>query len=304
MPQPLPLTEQQNPDSHFLEQRSVPELVNLMNQQDQQVLKAVAQAQGAITACIEQVVKCLQAGGRLFYLGAGTSGRLGVLDASECPPTFRTPPEQVQGIMAGGEAALSRSVEGAEDIETDAERDLALRGLCAQDVVVGIAASGHTPYVRAGLCYAKGQGCQTALIACNAIPTDDPAVDTFILLLVGPEIISGSTRLKAGTATKMVLNMISTISMIQLGKVYDNWMVDLQISNQKLQARAQRMITEITELPPQEASELLSRAQGEVKTALLMHHQRLGYAEAHQRLAAVNGHLRQALEQQPGSTHV
>lgn len=293
----LPLTEQQNPSSHGLDQLPVEDIVALMNREDLRVLQAVDLAKPAISATIHRVVKALKANGRLFYLGAGTSGRLGVLDASECPPTFRTEPERVQGLIAGGPEALQHAIEGAEDDADAAEADLRTRGLTASDMVIGIAASGHTPYVRGGLRFAHALGCQTALIACNLIPTDDAAVDEYILLPVGPEIVSGSTRLKAGTATKLALNMISTVSMIQLGKVYDNLMVDLRISNAKLQQRARRMIRQLTGLGDAEADTLLKAAHGEVKTALLMQMAQLDYAAAQESLQTAEGNLRTALEQ-------
>ena len=291
----LPLTEQQNPRTHHLDRQSVAELVALMHGEDQAAFQAVGQAQAAITATIEQVVAALRQGGRLFYTGAGTSGRLGVLDASECPPTFRSPPEMVQGLIAGGTPALTHAVEGAEDDPEAGVADLRARGLGPLDTVVGIAASGSTPYVRAGLRYAKSLGCSTALLACNPLDQDDPAIDVYLILPVGPELVTGSTRLKAGTATKLALNMISTISMIQLGKVYDNLMVDLQISNQKLQKRARRMLGQLTGVDEAVADQLLQAAQGEVKTALMMHATGVDYAQAHQLLDASEGHLHRAL---------
>lgn len=296
----LPLTEQQNPRTHHLDRQSVAELVALMHQEDQAAFDAVGLAQPAIAAAIEQVVAALRRGGRLFYTGAGTSGRLGVLDASECPPTFRSDPDMVQGLIAGGTRALTHAVEGAEDSAEAGVADLQARGLGPLDTVVGIAASGSTPYVRAGLRYAKSLGCATALMACNPIEQDDAAIDVYIILPVGPELVTGSTRLKAGTATKLALNMISTISMIQLGKVYDNLMVDLQISNQKLQKRARRMLAQLTGVDATEADHLLQAAQGEVKTALLMHATGVDYARAHQLLAATGGHLHAALTNYQG----
>ncbi|PKL79208.1 MAG: N-acetylmuramic acid 6-phosphate etherase [Candidatus Melainabacteria bacterium HGW-Melainabacteria-1] len=295
--QSLPLTEQQNPRSRGLDQLPVEEIVDLMHQEDYEVLKAVALAKPAIAATVRRIVTAFEQGGRLFYLGAGTSGRLGVLDATECPPTYRADPEMVQGLIAGGRKALEQAVEGAEDSTTSPIEDLTERQLRPNDIVVGIAASGHTPYVRAGLRHAKSIGCQTALIACNQIPSDDSAIDEYILMPVGPEIVSGSTRLKAGTATKLALNMLSTISMVQLGKVYDNLMVDMQISNQKLQLRAQRIVSQLTGLSADAADTLLAAARGEVKTALMMHKGGLDYDEANLHLSQAKGHLRRALEQ-------
>ncbi len=293
--QQLPLTEQQNPQTRNLDTLSVAEVVQRMHQEDYAVLRAIEQAQPDIVATIERTAVSLKQGGRLIYIGAGTSGRLGILDAVECPPTFSAPPELVQALIAGGEAAVGKAVEGAEDSETGAIADLDRLGVGPLDMVVGIAASGTTPYVRAGLRHAKQQGAQTALIACNPIPRDDQAVDEFIVLPVGPEVLSGSTRLKSGTATKLVLNMISTVTMVQLGKVYDNLMVDMHISNQKLQKRAERIVCQLTGVSSEVATEVLARAQGEVKTALLMQLRGLEPEAARAALAAAQGHLRQAL---------
>ena len=292
----LPLTEQQNPRSLGLDQMSVTDIVSLMHEEDYEALKAFSHAKPAIAATVERIVASFKQGGRLFYIGAGTSGRLGVLDATECPPTYRADPEMVQGIIAGGREALEKAVEGAEDSQSAVIDDLQTRNLNQKDIVVGIAASGNTPYVRSGLRYAKSLGCQTALIACNLIPTDDSAVDEYILMPVGPEIVSGSTRLKAGTATKLALNMLSTISMIQMGKVFDNLMVDMQISNQKLQLRAQRMIQQLTDLDTDQAKNLLEAARGEVKTALMMHKSQSNYEQAKEYLTQADGKLRLALQ--------
>lgn len=292
----LPLTEQAHPHSHQLEQQSILQLIRLMQQDQYAVLEALSQAEFAIAETITAAVKALNQGGRLIYIGAGTSGRLGVLDASECPPTFRTDPKQVQGVIAGGEVALVQAVEGAEDNEQLAIDDLSQRQLSAKDLVIGIAASGQTPYVRAGLRFAHAQGADTALLACTPLSQEDPAIQHWVLLLTGPEILSGSTRLKAGTVTKIVLNMISTISMIQLGKVYDHYMIDLQINNHKLEQRAHRMLQELTSLPLEAVKPLLASARGEVKTALLMHFQAIDYPEAKQRLAKVSGHFYKALQ--------
>lgn len=291
----LPLTEQRNPDSQHLDQMSIGEMIQLMNQEDLKVTQAVGQAKPAIEACIQDVVNCFESGGRLFYIGAGTSGRLGVLDASECPPTFSVSPELVQGVIAGGLNALHKAAEGAEDREEQSHEDLKAKGFGPRDFLVGIASSGTTPYVREALRYAKSLQAKTALLACTEIPQNDPAIDHYLLLLVGPEIVTGSTRMKAGTATKMVLNMISTISMVRLGKVYGNLMVDVTISNQKLVRRALRMVQELTGLDDEKAQILLDNAQGQVKTAVLMHLKELNYEEASHQLKRSNGFLRQAL---------
>lgn len=292
----LPLTEQRNPSSQHLDQMSIGEMIQLMNEEDIKVTEAVGQAKPAIEACIEDVVQCFKSGGRLFYIGAGTSGRLGVLDASECPPTFSVSPELVQGVIAGGLKALHKAAEGAEDRAEQSHEDLKEKGFGPQDFLVGIASSGTTPYVREALRYARSLQAKTALLACTDVPQDDPAIDHYLLLLVGPEIVTGSTRMKAGTATKMVLNMISTISMVRLGKVYGNLMVDVTISNQKLVRRALRMVQDLTGLEEEKAQSLLNEAQGQVKTAVLMHLKDLNFEQATRELTLSNGFLRQALQ--------
>lgn len=291
----LPLTEQPNPQSSLLDCLSIEELITLMRQEDQRMLAAFDSIQETLAAVIRTTVTCLQQGGRLIYMGAGTSGRLGVLDAVECPPTFRTPPGQVIALIAGGRQALETAVEGAEDNEMAAIQDLMKLAPNAKDMVIGIAASGSTPYVRAGLRQAHACGAHTTLIACTDLPTNDQSIEYYLLLKTGPEILTGSTRLKAGTATKLVLNMISTITMVQLGKVYGNYMVDLHISNQKLQQRALRILKELTNLSETEAWQLLQNANGEVKTALLMHLGRLDAEQARKKLAQHQGYLRAAL---------
>lgn len=300
MQQPLPLTEQTNPESVGLDHLPLSAAVQLMNREDLKVVEAVAQAEPEIVATIQDIIHSFEQGGRLIYIGAGTSGRLGVLDASECPPTFGTAPEQVQGIIAGGLSALHQAAEGAEDVESQAEQDL--DHLEPEDVLVGIAASGSTPYVRSGLRFAKAKGCATALITCNPIESD-PAIDHVMTLLVGPEVLTGSTRLKAGTATKMVLNMLTTLSLAQTGKVYDQYMVDLKVSNQKLQKRALRMVQELAEVDANRAKALLEACDGEVKTALYVHKRwpelspdAAHVAEARTQLQQHQGKLRTALE--------
>lgn len=291
----LPLTEYPNPASQNLDQMSIAEIITLMRQEDQKMLQAFDGAEATLAKIIAQTVTCLREEGRLIYIGAGTSGRLGVLDAAECPPTFRTPPGLVVGVIAGGRAALEQAVEGAEDSQEAALADLAALQLTPQDMLIGIAASGHTPYVRAALRQGRSQGLHTALLSCSPVEQNDPGVEFYLILPVGPEILTGSTRLKAGTVTKLALNMISTISMIQLGKVYGNRMVDLTISNAKLQRRALRMLQELTDLPESQALHLLQSAGGEVKTALMMHWAELDAPTARERLTTAGGHLRQAL---------
>jgi N-acetylmuramic acid 6-phosphate etherase len=264
-----------------------------MNAEDVGVPLAVGAVAPDIAVAVELVAGAFRDGGRLFYVGAGTSGRLGVLDASECPPTFRTPPEMVVGIIAGGMRALTRSVEGAEDDVNAGIAEMDLQQVRAHDVVVGIAASGTTPYVRAALGRAQALGARTVLVTC----AEPPALlrdtcDVCIVAKVGPEVVTGSTRLKAGTATKMILNMLTTGAMVLIGKTYGNLMVDVQASNVKLADRAERIIMEATGCPRAGAQALLGDAGGEVKTAIVMG--RLGVAapEARHRLAEAGGRLR------------
>ncbi|NJN22419.1 MAG: N-acetylmuramic acid 6-phosphate etherase [Leptolyngbya sp. RL_3_1] len=289
------LTEQANPASQDLDQLSALGLVDLFNQEDQQTVAAIAAARHALADAIERTTTALAQGGRLFYIGAGTSGRLGVLDAAECPPTFCTPPELVQGILAGGEKALVRSSEGLEDIAEDGAAALKERSLVATDVVVGITAGGTTPYVHGALKYAQTVGATTVFIAC--VPADQVIADydVDIRLLVGPEILAGSTRLKAGTVTKMALNILSTGVMVQLGKVYGNRMVDVAVTNSKLRDRALRILGDLTDLPSEQAAALLDRSGLRVKLALLMHWRNLTVEEAEQCLKTSDGQLRQAL---------
>lgn len=239
-------TEKRNEDTLNLDKLSIIETVTKMNQEDEKVIAAIEKKKESIAAVIEQVVKSLKNGGRLFYFGAGTSGRLGILDAAECVPTFSTDPELVQGIIAGGESAMTVAVEGAEDSTTLAEEDFRERGLTDKDIVIGISASGRTPYVIGGLKYAAEVGATTASISCN----ENAEISTFasfpIEVTAGPEILTGSTRLKSGTLQKLILNMISTISMVHLGKVYGNLMVDVKPTNEKLVERAKNIIVEAT----------------------------------------------------------
>ena len=246
-------------------------------------------------APIDAIADAIQTGGRLFYVGAGTSGRLGVLDAAECVPTFSTPPDLVQGLIAGGEAALTRSIEGAEDDSESAKSDLMQRRVTAADVVCGIAASGQTPYVIGALQYARTIGARTIAIACNSASPLAALADISICVDVGPEVITGSTRMKAGSAQKMILNMLSTGTMIRSGKVYGNLMVDVKVSNEKLSGRARRLIQQLTDVDEYFARQLLSDANNEVKTAVVM--QRLGVdiKEARRLLDAADGRLRQVI---------
>jgi N-acetylmuramic acid 6-phosphate etherase len=279
------LTEQRNPRSRRIDQLSTIEIVDLINAEDRMVAVAVGEEREAIAKCIDMVVDCFKKGGRLFYVGAGTSGRLGVLDASEMPPTYGTDPEMVQGIIAGGYAALVRAQEGAEDHPEDGARDLEARGVGPNDFVLGIATSGTTPYVHGALRRARELGARTGFLLCT-YPSEElhKAHDVVIAPLVGPEVITGSTRMKAGTATKMVLNTITTSSMVLLGKVFGNLMVDLQVTCQKLQDRGERILMETTGVERPIASDLLDRAEGHVKTAIVMGKLGVDRNEARQRL--------------------
>jgi N-acetylmuramic acid 6-phosphate etherase len=288
-------TEARNPASARLDELTSVELVELMNAEDASVAAAVATQKREIAQAIEAVADRLARGGRLVYAGAGTSGRLGVLDAAECPPTFQTPPEQVVGLIAGGPGAMFRAVEGAEDDPALAESDLAALNLSATDVVVGIATSGRTPYVIGALRYARRVGAFAVGFACAAEADVAREADLAILPVVGPEVLTGSTRLKAGTATKMVLNMLTTGAMVRLGKTFGNLMVDMKASNTKLVARANRMVRTVTGLDQPAADELLRRCNGEVKTAIVADLAGVSADEARARLAAAGGRVRVAV---------
>jgi N-acetylmuramic acid 6-phosphate etherase len=289
-------TEARNPASERLDSLSALEIVRLMNAEDARVPAAVAAQEEPIAAAIEVIAERLRGGGRLIYFGAGTSGRLGVLDATECPPTFNSPPEQVVGLIAGGTGALTRAIEGAEDKPELGEADLRGVNLSAADVVVGIATSGRTPYVIGGLKYARQLGAYAIALVCNEASAVSAAADLTIAPIVGPEVLSGSTRLKAGTATKLVLNMFSTGAMVRIGKTFGNLMVDLRATNSKLRDRTQRIVSHLTGLEPEQAAELLSRCEGELKTAVVMHRRQVSAEEARRRLTEAKGHLRTALE--------
>lgn len=290
------LTEQANPNSQNLDQLSALELVDLFNQEDAGVLAAIAGARLELAVAITRTAAALRQGGRLFYIGAGTSGRLGVLDAAECPPTFCTDPELVQGIIAGGAGALVRSSEDLEDRAEDGSAAIAHRHITELDVVVGITAGGTTPYVQGALQAARQRGATTIFIACVPAEQVSAQVDIDIRLLVGPEILAGSTRLKAGTATKLALNILSTGVMVQLGKVYGNRMVDVAVTNTKLHDRALRIICDLTDLSREEAGYLLERSGRKVKLALLMHWTGLDQEAGDRLLAEHQGNLREAVD--------
>ncbi len=289
-------TEARNPASEDLDGLTARQIVQLINSEDAKVAAAVAEQSDAIAQAIDLIADRLGKGGRLIYAGAGTSGRLGVLDAVECPPTFNTRPSQVVGIIAGGYAALTSAVEGAEDRPQFAIEDLKKIQLVKGDVLIGIATSGRTPYVIGGLEYAKSIGASTVGVSCNHDSQLVAYCDISIAVVVGPEVVSGSTRMKAGTATKMVLNMLSTGAMICLGKTYGNLMVDLRASNTKLADRARRIVHAVTKLSPAESERLLKNCNGEVKTAIVSYDRGISAAEARELLLAAHGHLRSALQ--------
>ena len=289
------LTEQAHPLSESLDQLSTAEMVALFCLNDLEPQRAVAAAAPQLTAAVDAISDRLRQGGRLFYLGAGTSGRLGVLDAAECPPTFCTPPELVQWVLAGGAPALLRSSEGLEDRFEAGADDLEERGFTADDALVGIAAGGTTPYVLGGLTHARQLGALAIALACVATDQVPMPCDIDIRLLTGPELLTGSTRLKAGTATKMALNIISTGVMVRLGKVHGNRMVDVAVTNAKLEDRALRILMDLGGVSRQEAADQLAAADGSVKLALLMTFTGLGAQQAVVRLAKQGYSLRAAL---------
>ena len=263
-------TEGRNPDTMDIDCLPTLQIVEKINREDHQIAGAVQAVLPAIARIVDAAVESFRAGGRLLYLGAGTSGRLGILDASECPPTYGTPPEMVQGLIAGGSEAVFRAVEGAEDSLTLAAQDLDALGLTEHDLVVGVAASGRTPYVIGGLRHARARGCKTAAVVCSAHSEMEQAADITAAVIAGPEAIMGSTRMKAGTAQKMVLNMITTASMIRLGKVYSNLMVDVQATNAKLVERAKRIVLLATGADRSDAEAALEATGGTVKPAVVM----------------------------------
>ena len=284
-------TEKPNSNTLHLHQMSALEIVQTMNSEDATIAQAVREAQQEIASAVELITERLEKGGRLFYVGAGTSGRMGVLDASECPPTFGTLPEMVQGIMAGGEMAMTDAVEGAEDDHCVGEDTMRNKKVVHRDVVVGIAASGTTPFVLAAVEYARRQGAATVGLACNSPSPLLENVDVSIGVPVGPEVLAGSTRLKAGTAQKMVLNMLSTATMVRLGKVYQNRMVDVQSTNKKLERRALEMVSELGEVSKEIAADLLQESGNHVKTAVVMAKLEINSDGAKKLLEAENGHL-------------
>ena len=297
---PLPpsaSTEARNTASGTIDSLSALQIVELMNSEDAMVAAAVRTQSTSIAAAIDGVAEAFRNGGRLIYIGAGTSGRLGVLDASECPPTFSVPRSMVVGLIAGGPSALTSAIEGAEDRAEQGRADLENISLTARDIVMGIAASGRTPYVLGGLQFAREIGATTIGFACNDESALIPLSDIMIAPVVGPEVITGSTRLKAGTATKMVLNMLTTGAMVRIGKTFGNLMVDLTASNEKLRDRSQRIVSDLTGLSSEAAQKILSECSHQVKTAIVVHHRKLTPEAAREQLKQCNGHLRNALQQ-------
>ncbi|NEP55558.1 MAG: N-acetylmuramic acid 6-phosphate etherase [Symploca sp. SIO2G7] len=290
------LTEQINPDSQNLDQLTSLELVELFNREDAKTLSAIAAASSQLAQAIDCTAEALSQGGRLFYVGAGTSGRLGVLDAAECPPTFCTPSELVQGIIAGGAGALVRSSEELEDRQENGAEAIAHRHVTELDVVVGISAGGTTPFVHGAIRAARQRGATTIMLACVPFEQVSIEADLDIRLLVGPEVLAGSTRLKAGTVTKMALNIISTGVMVQLGKVYGNRMVDVAVTNKKLHDRALRILQDLTSLSRKDAGLLLERSGRKVKLALLMHWTGLDNQQGDRLLTQHQGNLRAAVQ--------
>lgn len=288
-------TEQRNPETMNLDQMTPLELVETMNREDQKVIEAVNKVLPEVAKVIEWTTEALRTGGRIIYMGAGTSGRLGVLDAVECPPTFGVSPDLVVGLIAGGEKAFVKAVEGAEDSETLGTEDLKNIGLHAKDVVIGIAASGRTPYVIHALRYARSLGVKTAIIACNKNSEMSKEADIAIEPVPGPEVLTGSTRLKAGTAQKLVLNMISTASMVGTGKAYENLMVDVMQSNEKLKTRAENIVMEATGCERETARTAIDEAKGSVKLAITSILLDTPVDEAEKALEKAKGHIRNAI---------
>lgn len=288
-------TEKQNPNTLNLDQMSINEALIVMNQEDGKVAQAISEVIPEIEKAVEVIIQQFNKGGRLIYIGAGTSGRLGVLDASECPPTFGAPKEQVVGLIAGGEKAFTEAIEGAEDDVNQGKEDVINIDLNENDVLVGLAASGRTPYVIGALEYAKSNNIPTVAVACTKNSEIGAVADIAIEAVPGPEVLTGSTRLKAGSTQKMILNMLSTISMVGIGKVYKNFMVDVQPTNEKLVSRAKNIVMKATDVDEEVASQKLTESGGEVKVAILMILLDIDKDTAIKKLSETNGHIRKAL---------
>ncbi|GED28611.1 N-acetylmuramic acid 6-phosphate etherase 2 [Brevibacillus agri] len=289
-------TETKNKQSEDLDLLSTLDIIRLMNEEDKKVAYCVEKELPAIARAVDMIAECLQNGGRLFYFGAGTSGRLGLLDAAECPPTFGTDPSLVQGVIAGGVEALVKAIEGAEDLAHLGQEDVLAHGVRAGDAVVGIAASGRTPYVKGALAEASRLKAKIVSLSCNPTAEINEGVDVSINVVVGPEVVTGSTRLKAATAQKMVLNMITTACMVRLGKVYKNLMVNVQVTNEKLKERAKQIVAEAADVSLEEADELLNRAQGDARLAIVMKKTALSQAESLRLLEQHKGNIRRIVE--------
>lgn len=289
------ITEKQNPNSMEIDKLSTSEILKLISKEDSLIPLAVQRALPEIEKVIDFAVAALKNSNRIIYIGAGTSGRLGILDASEIPPTFSAPRDWFTGVIAGGTEAVFNSIESAEDKPKDAERDLNAIGIKKGDVLIGIASSSTTPYVIAGLKYGNQIGCCTVFLICNPYPADSDDFDIIISVDLGPEIITGSTRMKAGTATKLILNMISTTTMVKMGKVYGNLMVDLQVVNEKLRDRGTRIIKKLTDLNYREAGKILKDSGGSVKIALIMVNKSCSKNQAKDLVKKYNGNLRQII---------
>jgi N-acetylmuramic acid 6-phosphate etherase len=292
-----PITEQANPKSKDIDRRSTLEIVRLINEEDKTVAEAVSRVLDRVAAAVDLIAERLAAGGHLFYVGTGTSGRLGVLDASECPPTYGVSPDLIRGIIAGGYDALHKAVEAAEDNADQAARDLDAFAVSARDAVLGISASGNTPYALGAILHAKKIGALSLAVTCNPDSTMASEADLSIAAIVGPEVIAGSSRMKAGTAQKMILNMISTATMIRLGLVYGNLMSNLQANNDKLVRRACAILAEESGLGADEASRVFESAGRDLRLALLMARLRLGRSDAEQLLESHGGSVRRALDE-------
>ena len=287
------LTEKVNPNTLEIDTYSSEQIIEKIISEDKIILEAISDQKENISHAVELIVESLAGEGRLFFVGAGTSGRLGILEAAECPPTFGTDPEMIQGIIAGGNEAIVRSIEGAEDSTTESVESLKNMNLKKNDILVGIAASSSTPFVKSALEYAKKTGTKTVLVTCN--PVEDIFSDITISLLVGPEVIVGSTRLKAGTATKIVLNMLTTASMVLLGKTYGNLMVDVQPRSSKLKDRAIRIVMELCQIERSSAQKLLEESEWNVKASVLMHKKNISFEESLNILEKNEGFLKKAL---------
>ena len=292
----LPITEQENPRTREIDKLPVLEALRLINDEDKQVALAVERVLPEVAATIEQIAERLKSGGRLFYIGAGTSGRLGVLDASECPPTFGVSPELVQGVIAGGWDALYKAVEASEDDRASGASDLQKRGLNGKDAVVGIAASGRTPYTIGAIEFARKLGCFTAALTCVPGSAITQAAEISLVPIVGAEVIAGSSRLKAGTSHKMILNMISTETMIRLGYVSGNRMTNVKPSNEKLKERSLRILMAETDLDEDAASDLMNRANGDLRAGIVMQKANVSFETAEKALQATENVIEQAIE--------